>query len=193
MKIPGKTDMGDIMASVSTDDGNTWGDPVFIFNHLERQGTLQFAYANAILFKVPEQDVMWAFAMRCPMNYRHSEDSQLVGAYSADGGRSWVPVEMSMAYTGPLICVAGPHRVVENGVPRFTGTFNEYRLYHPLEGLRYLLGQQFAFVKAIGQRQRQVWPRQEPGEIDDFQTFEFHVTCPDTSCCRRRAASRLAG
>ena len=78
VKIPGKTDMGDIMASVSTNDGDTWSDPVFIFNHLERQGTLQFAYANAILYKVPEQDVMWAFAMRCPMNYRHSEDSQLI-------------------------------------------------------------------------------------------------------------------
>jgi hypothetical protein len=119
VKIPGKTDMGDILACVSTDDGATWGDPVFIFNHLERQGTIQFAYANAILFKAPEQDVMWAFAMRCPMNYRHSEDSQLVGAYSADGGRSWIPVEMSMGYTGPLIVVAGPYRVMENGVPRY--------------------------------------------------------------------------
>ena len=78
VKIPGKTDMGDIMASVSTDDGDKWGDPVRIFNHQERQGTLRFAYANAILYKIPEQDVMWAFAMRCPMNYRHSEDSQLV-------------------------------------------------------------------------------------------------------------------
>ncbi|MCE2863237.1 MAG: hypothetical protein RIR76_1148 [Verrucomicrobiota bacterium] len=78
VKIPGKTDMGDIMASVSTDDGDKWGDPVRIFNHQERQGTLRFAYANAILFTVPEQEVLWAFAMRCPMNYRHSEDSQLV-------------------------------------------------------------------------------------------------------------------
>lgn len=119
VKIPGKTDMGDIMASVSTDDGDTWGDPVYVFNHQERQGTLRFAYANAILYKAPEQDVMWAFAMRCPMNYRHSEDSQLVGAYSADGGRSWNPVELAMAYTGPLICVAGPYRVMENGVPRY--------------------------------------------------------------------------
>src|SRR5882672_970889 len=60
--IPGKTDMGDILASVSTNDGDTWSDPVYIFNHNERHGTIQFAYANAILFKVPEQDVMWAFA-----------------------------------------------------------------------------------------------------------------------------------
>ena len=119
VKIPGKTDMGDIMASVSTDDGDTWGDPVTIFDHNQRQGTIQFAYANAILFKAPGQDVMWAFAMRCPMNYRHSEDSQLVGAYSADGGRSWIPVEMSMGYTGPLIVVAGPYRFEEKGVARY--------------------------------------------------------------------------
>ena len=119
VKIPGKTDMGDIMASVSTDDGDTWGDPVPIFDHRVRQGTIQFAYANAILFKPPGQDVLWAFAMRCPMNYRHSEDSQLVGAYSADGGRSWIPVELSMGYTGPLICVAGPYAFTEKGQTRY--------------------------------------------------------------------------
>lgn len=119
VKIPGKTDMGDLMASVSTDAGATWGAPVYIFNHDQRQGTLQFGYANAILYKSPDQDVMWAFGMRVPMNYRHSEDAQLVGAYSADGGRSWIPVEMAMSYTGPLIVVAGVHRIVENGVPRY--------------------------------------------------------------------------
>ena len=117
--ISGKTDMGDIYATVSLNDGDTWSDPALIFDHNLKHGTLQFGYANAILFKVPEQDVMWAFAMRCPMNYRHSEDSQLVGAYSADGGRSWIQVEMAMAYTGPLIVVAGPVRLMENGVPRY--------------------------------------------------------------------------
>ena len=117
--IPGKTDMGDILASVSLNDGDTWSDPVYIFDHNQRHGTLQFAYANAILYKPPGQDVLWAYAMRCPMNYRHSEDAQLVGAYSADGGRSWIPVEMSMNYTGPLIVVAGIHRIEENGVARY--------------------------------------------------------------------------
>ncbi len=117
--IPGKTDMGDILASVSTDDGDTWSDPVFIFDHNQRHGALQFAYANAILYKPPGQDVLWAFGMRCPLNYRNSEDAQLVGAYSADGGRSWNPVELSMHYTMPLIVVAGIHRIVENGVPRY--------------------------------------------------------------------------
>lgn len=119
VKIPGKTDMGDIVASVSTDDGSTWSDPVYIFDHNQRQGTLQFAYANAILFKPPGQEVLWAFAMRCPMNYRHSEDSQLVGAFSADGGRSWIPVELAMGYTGPLIVVAAPYALMEKGRPRY--------------------------------------------------------------------------
>jgi hypothetical protein len=117
--IPGKTDMGDILASVSTDDGATWGDPVYIFDHNQRHGALQFAYANAILYKPPGQDVLWAFGMRCPMNYRNSEDAQLVGAYSADGGRSWNPVELSMGYTGPLIVVAGIQRIEEKGVTRY--------------------------------------------------------------------------
>jgi hypothetical protein len=117
--IAGKVDMGDILASVSTDDGETWSEPSFVFDHTQRQGTLQFAYANAVLYRPPGQNVVWCFAMRCPINYAHSEDSQLAGAYSADGGRTWVPVELSMGYTGPLIIVAGIHRIVENGVPRY--------------------------------------------------------------------------
>ncbi len=63
------------------------------------------------------------------MNYRHSEDTQVVGAYSADGGRSWIPVEMAMRYTAPLIVVAGLHRVVENGVPRYL--FVRYGMAEP--------------------------------------------------------------
>lgn len=117
--IAGKTDMGDIWASASTNDGESWSEPALVFDHTQRQGTLQFAYANAILYHPPGQNVLWCFAMRCPMNYAHSEDSQLAGAYSADGGRSWTPVELAMNYTGPLIVVAGIHRVVENGVPRY--------------------------------------------------------------------------
>lgn len=118
-QIPGKVDMGDILASVSTDDGDTWSEPSFVFDHAQRQGPLQFAYANAVLYHPPGQNVVWCFAMRCPIHYAHSEDSQLAGAYSADGGRTWVPVELAMTYTGPLIIVAGIHRVVENGVPRY--------------------------------------------------------------------------
>ena len=117
--IPGKTDMGDIVASVSTNDGDTWGEPSFIFDHNQRHGALQFGYANAVLYKPPGEDVLWCFAMRCPMNYQHSEDAQLVGAFSADGGRSWTPVELAMHYTGPLIIVGGIQRIVENGQPRY--------------------------------------------------------------------------
>lgn len=117
--IPGKVDMGDILASVSTNDGDTWGEPVTVFDHRQRHGNLQFAYANAVLYHPPGQNVIWCFAIRCPMNYPHSEDSQLAAAYSGDGGRSWIPVELAMGYTGPLIIVAGIHRVVEDGQVRY--------------------------------------------------------------------------
>jgi hypothetical protein len=118
--IPGKTDMGDIYASVSTDDGEKWSEPAYIFNHNERYGALQFAYANPVIYKPPGQDVLWCFAIRCPMSYAHSEDSHLAAAYSGDGGRSWNPVELAMHYTGPLITVSGGlYRIVENGQPRY--------------------------------------------------------------------------
>lgn len=38
---------------------------------------------------------------------------------SDDGGRSWIPVELSMDYTGPLICVAGPYAFTEKGQTRY--------------------------------------------------------------------------
>lgn len=117
--MTGKKDMGDILASVSTDDGETWGEPVLIFDHSVRQGSMQFAYANPVLFHPPGQDVIWCFAMRCPIVYRNSEDSQLAAAFSADGGRSWTPVEMAMEYSGPLVLNAGVYPTEIGGQKRF--------------------------------------------------------------------------
>ncbi|HEX3716982.1 MAG TPA: sialidase family protein [Verrucomicrobiae bacterium] len=118
--IPGKTDMGDILASVSSNDGDSWSEPVAVFDHKQFYGEMQFAYANPVLYKAPGQDVMWCYAMRCPMNYPDSEDSRLVAAFSADSGRSWTHVEPAMFYNGPLITVSGNlTRIVENGQPRY--------------------------------------------------------------------------
>jgi hypothetical protein len=50
---------------------------------------------------------------------------------------------------------SSPRYVLEDGKLRHTGTFDEYRWTHPLAGLKYLLGEQFQFVDAIGERQRQ--------------------------------------
>lgn len=50
---------------------------------------------------------------------------------------------------------SSPRYVLEDGKLRHTGSFNEYRWTHPLAGLKYLLGEQFLFVDAIGMRQRQ--------------------------------------
>jgi hypothetical protein len=117
--IHGKKDMGDILVSVSKDDGNTWGEPVAVFDHNRRQGAIQFAYANPVLFKPPNQNVLWCFAMRCPIVYRNSEDSQLAGAFSADGGYTWTPVELAVHYAGPLILNASVQPTEIRGRPRF--------------------------------------------------------------------------
>lgn len=115
----GKKDMGDILATLSTDDGDTWGEPVYVFSHHQRQGAIQFAYANPVLYRVPGQDVIWCFAMRCPIAQQNSEESQLAGAFTADGGRSWTPVELAMHYTGPLITNAGIVVAEHEGRKRF--------------------------------------------------------------------------
>ena len=38
---------------------------------------------------------------------------------------------------------------------RYTGSFNGHRLLDPVAGARYFLGEQFAFIDAIGMKQRQ--------------------------------------
>ena len=115
----GKKDMGDIVATLSADDGATWGAPVLIFNHQARQGNVQFAYANPVLYRAPETDIIWCFAMRCLIAQENSEESQLTAAFTADGGRSWTPVELAMHYTGPLITNGGIVETVIDGKRRF--------------------------------------------------------------------------
>lgn len=50
---------------------------------------------------------------------------------------------------------SSPRYELRDGKLVHTGSFEGYRWSHPLAGLKYLLGQHFAFVDAIGQQQRQ--------------------------------------
>ena len=106
--INGKKDMGSILASISTDGGDTWEEPTPVFDHTQRRGAIQFGYANAVLYAPPGQDIIWCFAQRCPIVRQNSPDAELVGAFSADAGRSWTPVELATLYGGPLIVCTGP-------------------------------------------------------------------------------------
>ena len=54
-----------------------------------------------------------------------------------------------------------PRYELRDGALVHTGSFEGYRWSHPLAGLKYLLGQSFAFVDAIGRQQRQ----QEQAEL----------------------------
>ena len=53
--LKGKTDMGDVLVAVSTDDGDSWAAPVMVFDHAAPVGPA-VAYANPILFKPAGQD-----------------------------------------------------------------------------------------------------------------------------------------
>lgn len=109
--LPGKVDMGDILCSVSINGGDTWEEPVLIFDHKVPLGQLRVAYANPVLYRPPGQPIIWCYAMRCPLYYRDSENSQLAAAYSVDGGRSWQQVEVAQQWQSALIIVAGIERV----------------------------------------------------------------------------------
>lgn len=119
LQLRGKPDMGDIVCSLSKDGGKTWSPRITIFDHRQRNGTVQYAYNNSVLFRPPGQDVIWLFCMRTPLHHRDSENAQLVAAYTADGGYSWHPVEMAMDYQGAIIIVAGIETVMRDGVPHY--------------------------------------------------------------------------
>lgn len=50
---------------------------------------------------------------------------------------------------------ASPRYELANGAPRFTGSFDDYRGANPLAEVQHLAEGQFAFVAALGMRQRQ--------------------------------------
>ena len=119
LQVRGKGDMGDIVCSISLDAGKTWSPRTMVFDHRVRNGTVQYAYNNSVLFRPPGQDIIWLFVMRAPMHYRDSENADLVAAYTADGGYSWHHVELAMDYQGPLIIVAGIEVVVRDGITHY--------------------------------------------------------------------------
>jgi len=107
LHLTGKIDMGDIVCAISTDDGGSWEEPVMILDHRIPLGPRRFAYANPVLYHPPGQHVVWCYAMRCPLHYHDSEDSELCAAYSVDGGYSWQSVELAVDYHGAAITCAG--------------------------------------------------------------------------------------
>ena len=118
-QLKGKVDMGDIICSVSKDQGKTWGVPITVFDSQTPNGTMRFAYANAVLYKDPEQDILWLYAMRCPRYYRNSEESEMVAAYSGDGGLTWFPVELMVDHHSPIITIAGIKKLKEKNGDRY--------------------------------------------------------------------------
>ena len=107
LQLRNKGDMGDLVCSISRNQGKTWSAPIMIFDHRIPNGSQRFAYNNSVLFKPEGQDILWCFGMRTPMHFRDSEDAMLCAAYSGDGGYSWTQVELAMDYHGPLITCAG--------------------------------------------------------------------------------------
>jgi hypothetical protein len=69
---------------------------------------------------------------------------------------TWViPAQLARVTGDGAWLGSSPRYVLENGKLIHTGTFNQYRWLNPIAGLKYLLGEQFAFIDAIGRQQRQ--------------------------------------
>lgn len=66
-----------------------------------------------------------------------------------------IPAQLARTTGDGAWLASSPRYELRDGTLVHTGSFESYRWSHPLAGLKYLLGQHFAFVDAIGQQQRQ--------------------------------------
>ena len=101
----------------------------------------------------------WSVQMRLATGLFRYEDSGLLDRYANQSVKAvvtWIiPAQLARVTGDGSWLGSSPRYVLESGVLRHTGSFNEYRLFNPIAGARYLLGEQFAFVDAIGRKQRQ--------------------------------------
>jgi hypothetical protein len=86
-------------------------------------------------------------------------ESGLLDLYKAQPVKAvvtWIiPAQLARVTGNGSWLGSSPRYVLEGGKLSYTGTFNDHRWSNPLAGARYLLGEQFAFVDAIGRQQRQ--------------------------------------
>ena len=136
LQLRGKTDMADIMCSITKNGGKTWSPPGRIFDHRIPNGSRKYAYANPVLFIPQGQRIIWYFGMRCPIHFRDSEDSELCAAYSCDGGVTWQQVELRNKFHSPLITNAGIVPVTENGITKYLLPVHRNTLRHDPKGDR---------------------------------------------------------
>jgi hypothetical protein len=66
-----------------------------------------------------------------------------------------IPAQLARTTGDGSWLASSPRYELQDGKLVHTGSFNEYRLSHPLDGAKYYLGEVFPFVEAIGRQQRQ--------------------------------------
>jgi hypothetical protein len=115
----------------------------------------QFAKANGLKVRAINLGVPG----NAPNHLVRAFEAGLLDRYAAQSVKAvvtWIiPAQLARVTGDGSWLGSSPRYVLENGKLRHTGSFNEYRLLHPIAGARYLLGEQFAFVDAIGMKQRQ--------------------------------------
>jgi hypothetical protein len=115
----------------------------------------QFAKANGLKVRAINLGVPG----NAPNHLVRAFEAGLLDRYAAQSVKAvvtWIiPAQLARVTGDGSWLGSSPRYVLENGVLRHTGSFNEYRLLHPIAGAKYLLGEQFAFVDAIGMKQRQ--------------------------------------
>lgn len=115
----------------------------------------QFAKANGLKVRAINLGVPG----NAPNHLLRAFEAGLLDRYASQSVKAvvtWIiPAQLARVTGDGSWLGSSPRYVLEDGKLRHTGSFNEYRLLHPIAGAKYLLGELFAFIDAIGMKQRQ--------------------------------------
>jgi hypothetical protein len=133
------------------------GDSFIFGQGLPDDETLAAQFAKANGFKV--RAINLGVPGNAPNHLVRAFETGLLDRYASQPVKAvvtWIiPAQLARVTGDGSWLGSSPRYVLEDGKLRHTGSFSEYRLLHPIAGAKYLLGELFSFVDAIGMKQRQ--------------------------------------
>ena len=139
------------------------GDSFMFGQGIKDEETLasQFARANGNAVRVVNLGVPG----NAPNHLVRAFEAGMLDGYATEPVKAvimWIiPAQLARTTGDGSWLYSSPRYELRDGKLVHTGSFEAWRWSHPLAGLKYLLGQHFAFVDAIGRQQRQ----EEQGDL----------------------------
>ena len=133
------------------------GDSFMFGQGIGDQDTLPWLFAEANGGKVRTRNL--SAPGNAPNHLVRAFEAGLLDRYIGQPVKAvivWIiPAQLARTTGDGSWLASSPRYELDNGKLVHTGSFTDWRLDHPLDGLKYYLGELFPFIGAIGEKQRQ--------------------------------------